>query len=250
MEFIFRLIKTRRFGLGFIGGFVMLYGFSDVLSPWTERFFSFPLPTITQTVNAEQPRDHKTILARRAIGQQSVGIVYAGIEFGTKGFETYDGIISAGDIDSILILIEQMRRLSLTRIHGQTINEREVEVDRLMRRMQRLLAKARQVGIGLDLAIINQKGDFYQVDHQRKQADRDFLGALSGDNEGMIVSSRIFGERFGEQAEALRLSLRTLGQTRESLLAQSDRLQNQYTMMLKNTRSFIQDPTLYNEAIQ
>jgi hypothetical protein len=40
-----------------------------------------------------------------------------------------------------------MKRLSLTRIQGETINEREAEVNRLMRRMQRLLAKARNVAI-------------------------------------------------------------------------------------------------------
>jgi len=249
MELLFRLIKTRRFGLWLIGWFIAIYRFGEVLSPLTHDLFSLSLPTIPSTVNAEQPRDHAIILARRALWQQSVGIVYAGIQFGTKGFETYDGMTSVEDIDSILILIEQMRRLRLTRIQGQTINERETEVDRLMRRMQRLLAKARQVTIGLDLAIINQKGEFYQIDHQRKQADGDLSGALSGDNEWMVVSSRIFWERFGEQAESLRLSVRTLWQTREALLAQADRLQTQYTTLLKNTRWLIHDPKSYNDQV-
>jgi hypothetical protein len=123
-------------------------------------------------------------------------------------------------------------------------------VNRLMRRMQRLLAKARNVAIWLDLAIINQKGEFYQVDYQRKQADRDFSWAVLWDNEWMVVASRVFWERFGKQAESLRLSVRTLWEIRKALLAQSDRLDMQYTMILKNTRLLIHDPTLYNNTVQ
>ena len=150
--------------------------------------------------------------------------------------------------DSVAILMEQMRRMREASLEDflKTVWQPKEAILTYRRRMESMIQKANRLMIGIDLSIINMKWEFYQAQHQQREADRDTTHATTVDNNEMIVSSTAFSQRFGSSVEDLRADVATWWKLRENLVVMVDDLEKRKTYLAKNFRVLVRNPAEYD----